>query len=206
MPSDQTIQMILSQGVTGVLVLMALVICGMVLLMIMQARVAYMQVKENRDARQRHDKQDDESLRARIDHTKELTRLSDYVQASIVSQKSIQQVMESNIRTIQTIDANVSKTEATAVGRYNDVMVEVQKYTIGVGQQLDLLPVKLRNEIRPVIDQLNAIESALSDSQKKTAEIGLLLRETEATLLKAIQGALAPPEPKTALMLIDGIG
>lgn len=211
MPSDVTIQKILDQGLSGLAVMLGLAICGMVLLMILNARASYVMARENRETRQRHDKMDDESLRARIEHTKELARLSDYVNASITSQRSIQSVLEAHMSTLKVIDEHVQKTENTAVSRYASVLTEVKSYTSTVGAQIDLLPSKLRDELKPVINQLTTIEKALQESQKKTDEIGVLLKGTELTLMRAIDEALKIARQSngaTALtpLLSDGIG
>lgn len=210
MPSDATIQKILDQGLSGLSILLGLAICGMVLLMIINGRQAFVMARENRESRLRHDKMDDESLRARLDHTKELSRLSDYVNASIVSQKSIQSVLESHMSTLKIIDDHVMKTESTAVARYGDVMSQVRSYTTSVGQQIDLLPTKLRDELKPVISQLSSIETALIESQKKTDEIALLLKGTEVTLMRAIDEAMKvaarPNGGSSTPLLADGIG
>lgn len=207
LPTDQTLQAFLDKGLTGIAILMGFLGCGLVLVLMMIVRQSMVQGKRQSDQDYRHSKLDDDSLRARIEHTKELTRLSDYVNASITSQRSIQMLLGENLSTLKnvdshvlvntdnlkllgTVDEHVLEVAKAGEAHYTDALGQVKEYTSTLTLQIASLPEKLRDELQPVMAQLSTIESALIESQKKTDEIAFLLKGTEASLLNAIDKAL----------------
>lgn len=221
MPSDVTLQHYLDAGVTGALVLGLFLGCGLVLAILLILRLMSVMHKNQASLNERHLVIDNATLQAKEEHTKELARLNDYVKSSVAIQDTMQKVLTSNLETLRKIDeqamrnaAMLDKINTRVMGvadqsaeRYVDAIKQVSSYTSTITKQLDQLPIRFRQELNPILVQLETIESALQESQRKTSEIGFLLKNTETNLLKAIEAALiASRNQGNVPLLTEGVG